>query len=169
MLHGVALALMLLALSAPLAQAHGPCDCLSPASGPSGTRVHATYPIYKVIFNPDRSDLPIGPDSLWQDHRPGAPVTVYRDEWRYSSENLNSGGSFTIPQARPGRYLIALYDGGEGGVHYSWDWFTVTPEKAEAASSSEADPTRISPWFAVLSAAAALAIGVAVGLRIRHG
>ncbi len=58
-----------------MALAHGPCGCLEPASGPPGTRVRTAYPIYKVIFNPDRTDLAIGPESLWRRHRGGAAAS----------------------------------------------------------------------------------------------
>lgn len=113
-----------LLLAPAAAGAHGPCGCLAPASGPPGTAVAAGYPVYKVVFNPDRADLGIGPAALWGRHRPGAPATVLRREWRYGRRYAE--GRFTVPPAAPGRYLVALYDGGEGGAHYSWETFTVT-------------------------------------------
>lgn len=151
MLRLVATAALALAAVAPgPARAHGPCGCLTPREGPPGTKVHARYPLYKVIFNPDRTDLAIGPKNLWSLHHGGPPITVYRTTWRYSPGPLNQGGSFVIPRAAPGRYLIALYDGGEGGQHYSWETFTVrkarpstTTRPAKRTNSSDGVPTGI--------------------------
>ena len=105
-----------------VALAHGPCGCLEPASGPPGTRVHAAYPIYKVIFNPDRSDLSIGPESLWRRHRGGPPVTVYRRTWRYSRRPRDVRDPARVARPLSRRALRR----GESGVHYSWETFTVT-------------------------------------------
>ena len=158
-----------LAALTPAAAAHGPCGCLEPTSGPVGTSVSARYPIYKVIFNPDRADLGIGPESLWREHRPGAPVTIYRDTWRYSRKPRNDGGNFRIPAAAPGRYLIALYDGGEGGQHYSWDTFTVTGARAIAPPRDEPEEASWLPaaGAGILALLAGLGIGLALGPRIR--
>ena len=83
------------------AVAHGPCNCVTPPSGPPGTRVTIAYPIYKVIFNPDRSDLAIGPQTLWMLHRKGTPQVLYREPWRYSRTPFNDGGVVTIPRVAP--------------------------------------------------------------------
>jgi hypothetical protein len=47
------------------ALAHGPCGCLAPREGPPGTKVHARYPIYKVIFNPDRTAHAASREGYW--------------------------------------------------------------------------------------------------------
>jgi hypothetical protein len=162
-------ALAVLAAVPAVALAHGPCRCLEPASGPPGTEVRADYPIYKVIFNPDRADLTIGPESLWRRHRPGPPVTVYRQTWRYSRRPPNQGGTFTIPRAAPGRYLVALYDGGESGMHYSWETFTVTRAPARAARAEDADDGGGIPgWLLAVAVAAALAAGFGAGSAARR-
>jgi len=36
------------------------------------------------------------------------------------------GFSFEAPRAAAGRYLLLIYDGTEGGGHYTWDFVTVT-------------------------------------------
>ena len=165
----VAALLAALAAAPSVALAHGPCGCLEPASGPPGTRVRADYPIYKAIFNPDRSDLTIGPESLWRQHHGGAPVTVYRQTWRYSRRPPNRGGTFSIPRAAPGSYLVALYDGGEGGAHYSWETFTVTRAAAPARTPSIQDPSGGIPrWVLAAIAAAALAAGFGAGNAARR-
>lgn len=159
--------LTLTGLPTASAQAHGPCGCLEPASGPPGTQVTAAYPIYTVIFNPDRADLGIGPKSLWGLHQPGTPVTVYRTSWRYSKAPLNRGGSFTIPAARPGRYLVALYDGDEGGQHYSWGSFTVTAGKAVEPATTW---SRSASWRpSVVLAVGGMVVALVVGVGIGHG
>ena len=73
---------LLVALAAGSASAHGPCGCLTPTEGPPGTKVRVAYPLYKVIFNPDRTDLAIGPKPLWKEHHGGPPITVFRQTWR---------------------------------------------------------------------------------------
>ena len=112
-----------LLLLAPAAAAHGPCGCLEPASGPPGTVVRADHPLMRVIFNPARADLGIGPARLWRRHRPGPARVLLRRPYRYPPEY--GPGRFTIPRVAPGRYLVALHDGGEGGAHYSWGTITV--------------------------------------------
>ena len=152
-----------------VALAHGPCGCLEPASGPPGTRVRADYPIYKVIFNPDRTDLSIGPENLWRRHRGGPPVTVHRSTWRYSRRPPNRGGTFVIPRAAPGRYLVALYDGWESGVHYSWETFTVTRAAAAArAPGTEKSSDGVPAWVLVATVAAALAAVFGAGSAARR-
>lgn len=166
----VALAvLVLMASTTGAARAHGRCGCLKPESGPAGTRVTAGYPIFKVIFNPDRSDLGIGPHALWKDHRGPPPMMVYRETWRYSGRALNGGRAFTVPRVPPGRYLVALYDGGEGGQHYSWETFTVTGSAA-ARPTSNSGSSSSTPALAIVigAAAAGLLIGYVIGTRRRR-
>lgn len=159
------------ALASEPAIAHGPCGCLTPREGPPGTKVNARYPLYKVIFNPDRTDLAIGPRRLWSQHHGGPPITVYRTTWRYSRGPLNHGGTFVIPRAAPGRYLIALYDGGEGGQHYSWETFTVhkanpntTVSKGEQTSSTD----DVSKGLFIAGILAGLLSGLAGGTLLRR-
>src|SRR5918995_1833628 len=81
----VAVAIAAAALGAEPVHAHGPCGCLAPASGPAGSTVSVAGPAYKIVFNPDRTDLGIGPRSLWREHRRGlAPTVVLRRTYRYS-------------------------------------------------------------------------------------
>ena len=159
-----------LAAMPAVAGAHGPCGCLSPATGPPGTEVHAAYPIYKVILNPDRADLAIGPEELWARHHGGPPVTVYRRTWRYSRRPPNRGGTFTVPTAEPGRYLVALYDGGEGGVHYSWETFELTaaaprPPAREPGSGGVSTTVLVGGLVAALLAGAGAGAGAALRRR----
>lgn len=132
----VAAVVLLVALAPGPASAHGPCGCLRPTEGSPGTKVRVAYPLYKVIFDPDRTDLATGPKPLWKEHRGDPPITVFRQTWRYSKRPLNHGGTFVVPRVAPGRYLVALYDGGEAGAHYSWETFTVLrPDRAPVTST----------------------------------
>ena len=93
-------------------------------------------------------------------------MTVYRQTWRYLRRPLNRGGSFVIPRAAPGRYLVALYDGGEGGAHYSWETFTVTGAPARATTRADSGDG-IPGWVLGGAVAAALAIGFGAGIVAR--
>lgn len=166
---GTVMALALALAIAPTTQAHGPCDCLAPARAAPGARVAIDYPVFKVVFNPDRADLGIGPESLWARHRPGAPITVLRREWRDGRPPARPGG-FTVPDVAPGRYVVALYDGDEGGAHYSWETLTVTRAAARAARPAPApanDDGGIPVPLAVGIGAAALLAGLVLGRRVR--
>ena len=33
---------------------------------------------------------------------------------------------FRVPRVAPGRYAVIIYDGAEGGTHYTWSFFRVT-------------------------------------------
>lgn len=172
MLRFVAVAVLVVAaVVPPRAFGHGPCACLTPPAGPPGTRVHAAYPLYKAIFNPDRADLAIGPESLWSLHRGGPTITVYRATWRYSRRPLNKGGSFVVPRIAPGRYLVALYDGGEGGAHYSWETFTVRPGTAARPLSTAPRPGAsdgVSPGLFAGGIVAALVAGLVGGAAFQR-
>jgi hypothetical protein len=153
---------------APAAAAHGPCQCLTPSSGPPGTRVRAMYPLYKVVFNPDRTDLGIGPEPLWALHRPGVPLVVLGRRWHYADLPLDPG-SFTIPPARPGRYLIALYDGGEGGSHYSWASFRVRAGRPPPADRPPRDDSGGAIPLPLVAGVAVVALAAGFGLGRRSG
>ncbi|MEJ7785061.1 MAG: hypothetical protein WKF96_09680 [Solirubrobacteraceae bacterium] len=64
-----------------------------------------------------------------------------------------------IPDATsPGRYLVALYDGEEGGAHYTWASYQVTAGAASGASPRDDDANE-TPTLAIWIAAAAGLIG----------
>lgn len=168
----VALVLSAHALGDEPALGHGPCGCLTPASGPPGTTVSGGAGAYKVVFNPDRTDLLIGPKSLWRQHRPGhTPSVVYRKTYSYSDLPLTGPVDFRVPSVRPGRYLVSIYDGSEGGAHYTWEYFRVTERQAEDAApeaSDQAPPvisgdTGVPVLTAVIAGVAGLLLGLLVG------
>lgn len=134
--------------------------------------VSAASPTYKVVFNPDRTDLAIGPKPLWRDHRRGvAPTVVFRTTYRYSDLPLTGPVEFQVPAAPPGRYLVSVYDGSEGGAHYTWEYFRVTERQAEAPATRApapsppptAEATGVSLLAAVLVGVSALLVGLLLG------
>jgi hypothetical protein len=108
-----------LLIAAVPAAAHGPCGCTTPTAAMPGERLVSGYPTIRVVWNPVAADLLIGPDDLARDHVAGQPRVVLQERPRPGP------ASFRVPVTAPGRYLVLLYDGTEGGVHYSWDYITV--------------------------------------------
>jgi hypothetical protein len=100
-------------------------------------------------------------------------MTVLRRTWRYSRTPSNRGATFAIPDVAPGQYLVALYDGGEGGAHYSWDTLTVLREDERVTGRATGTPPSggvAVPTFvgAVLAAGCAGLIGGAALRRFRR-
>jgi hypothetical protein len=121
-------------MTAVPAVAHGPCGCIRPATATPGERLASTYPTIKIVWNPVPADLLIGPDYLGRDHVDGQPRVVLQEQPQPAS------ASFQVPATAPGLYLVLLYDGTEGGAHYSWDYITVRPGPRSAPS---AGPTAV--------------------------
>ena len=117
-----------LLVTAVPAVAHGPCGCIKPASATPGEQLASTYPTIKIIWNPVPADLLIGPDYLGRDHIDGQPRVVLQEQPQPAL------ASFQVPATAPGRYLVLLYDGTEGGAHYSWDYITVRSGPRSAPS-----------------------------------
>ena len=165
----MAVAASAFAVSAGPVSAHGPCACLTPASGASGTTVAAATGAYKVVFNPDRTDLGIGPKSLWEAHRPGVVATVVlRSPYTYSDLPLRGPVEFRVPVAPPGRYLVSIYDGSEGGSHYTWEYFRVTERQTPTtARRPGSEATGVSSLTVVAISLAAFASGLFVGWLAR--
>jgi hypothetical protein len=161
-----------LLMTAVPAAAHGPCGCIRPAAARPGEQLVSTVPTIKLIWNPVPSDLLIGPDYLGRDHVDGQPRVVLQEQPQPAV------ASFQVPATAPGRYLVLMYDGTEGGVHYSWDYITVRPGSSSASSTGPTVVTTATahqggrgvPVLAVLSAAllALLAVGRIVWAR-KHG
>jgi len=138
-----------------IASAHGPCpDCIRPDdSAQPGERLEVDYPTIRAVWNPPRPVLERGPKPdcygcqlrLWRFHNVEVPSSVV-----FTSGKRQERFSFTVPRVPPGRYLVSLFDGGEGGVHYTWDFVEVT---ASAPTAIEQDPFPL----------VAVAIGIGVG------
>jgi hypothetical protein len=111
------------------ANAHGPCPtCVEPARVSPGDTLTINYPTYKAILNPTRRQLTLGPKpncygcllGLWKDRVRGVP-SVSLGTWRPPRPSLR----LDTPAVPTGRYLIALFDGSEGGTHYTWDFVSI--------------------------------------------
>jgi hypothetical protein len=69
---------------------------------------------------------------------------------------------FVVPDVPPGKYIVVMYDGSEGGRHYTWNTFKVTG----AAPADGEDPTDNQPaqsTMAWLIAGGMLVLGLAAG------
>jgi hypothetical protein len=152
------------------AAAHGPCGCIKPTAATPGKRLVSTTPTIKIVWNPVRDDLLIGPDFLGRAHVAGQPRVVLQEQ---PQRGL---ATFAVPATAPGRYLVLLYDGTEGGMHYSWDYITVrsaprSPASAQPTTAMTAPARRPdgleSPVVLGLAATliALLGVGVFVGAR----
>ena len=152
------------------ADAHGPCGCIKPTAATPGERLVSSTPTIKIVWNPVRDDLFIGPDFLVRAHVAGQPRVVLQEQ---SQPGL---ATFTVPATAPGRYLVLLYDGTEGGVHYSWDYITVrsaprSPPSTQQGTSMTAHgrrrdglQSRVVLGLAV-ALLALLGVGIFVGVR----
>ncbi len=144
-------ALAAFTLSAEVTVAHGPCDCLFPVVGQPGASVtvasggrvlkrRLNWPAYKVIFNPRPSAFGTsGSDSGYASaYQAEAPTTkVFSRSYKHPVR----GARFRVPRsARSGLYLVMIFDGSEGGQHYTWDYFHVLGPSPQ--SSSEPGPIR---------------------------
>lgn len=156
----VALAMIVLAVPA---DAHGPCGCTFPTAGSPGVRVTSRSPAYKVVVNPRERDFTIGPGGLASAYRPEAPTPTVLSRSRRSIPRRTS---FRMPAMPPGVYLLLIFDGSEGGTHYTWDYFHVLGNAAPAPQRSARDTSPAEGVLGVLGAAM-LAGGVLVLVRYR--
>jgi len=127
-----------------------------------------------VVFNPDRTDLGVGPKSLWQADRPGlVPTMVFRSPpYKYSDLPLRGPVEFRVPVAPPGRYLVSIYDGSEGGSHYTWEYFRVKERQTPATARRPArglgnEATGVSSRTVVALSLTAFVSGLSVGWLAR--
>jgi hypothetical protein len=114
----------------PVALAHGPCDCLFPQVAEAGTEVRITggpaaeeagrsgWPVYRVIFNPQPA-LMGAAAYMGGAYNPAEPTLVFK---LAPQRKTTRNGSFIAPRVSPGVYFVAIYDGSEGGSHFTWDY-----------------------------------------------
>jgi hypothetical protein len=154
----------LLLFGAAPAAAQGPCPhCIEPATARVHSKLRVGYPTVQAVWNPPRRVLTKGPKPncygcnlrLWRFHVEGSPSYVVHDGPRVP------GFVFRAPHVKPGRYLVALFDGSEGGTHYTWDFVRLEaglPEpEAEDALPDWVLPVAIGGGL-LLAAMAALAL-----------
>lgn len=118
------LVVILVVLIATPAQAHGPCGCLTPRRGSTATRVSIPRSmVMKIVWNPRPVTFPTG--SLMKRHARRSYEAQEKTLTLYERPRARSGGAFEVPMVRPGRYMVQIFDGTEGGGHYTWGFFTV--------------------------------------------
>lgn len=148
------------------AAAHGPCPrCIEPSSARVDSKLRVDYPTFRAVWNPPRRVLTKGPKPncygcnlrLWRHHVKGSPSVVLYDGIR------QPGFVARAPDVRPGRYLVALFDGSEGGTHYTWDFVQV-----EAGLPEKAADEKLSGWVIGLAVGAGLLAAAAATLALRN-
>jgi hypothetical protein len=145
-----------LALSAA-ALGHGPCDCTrrdSAVQVEPGDRLTIAAPVIEVIWNPRPEELRIDPSPLIADDYVAGTPTVTVLARRAKRYHLPG---FRVPDVPDGRYLVAIYDGSEGGDHYTWD-YVVVRRSQPAAMGRTSGSSRA--WIWVLLGALGATAGV---------
>lgn len=157
------------------AAAHGPCgdSCFSTYSGAPGDEVDILGPeAVLVVWNPAPNTMALGVPGSDKDcdtrcaaakpiyHHDEPAIVLHRSDERELV-------SFEVPDTEPGEYVIAVYDGGESGLHYTWEIFEVLagpdsePDPDGAPSPDKQGP--VWPW-----AAAAFVLGAVAGWTIKR-
>jgi hypothetical protein len=148
------------------AAAEGPCPhCIEPSTARADSKMRVDYPTLRAIWNPPRRLLTQGPKpgcygcslGLWHFHKKNSPSVVVFNGPR------EPGFVFRAPDVKPGRYLVALFDGSQGGTHYTWDFVTLQgglPEKA----ADDGMPG----WVIAVAIGAGLLVALAAFLALRR-
>ena len=162
---GLFLAFLAVLIQGPSAAAQGPCrDCIEPATARADGKLQVDYPTVRAIWNPPRRVLTLGrkPDcygcrlGLWRFHVEGSPSYVVFNGPR------QPGFGFRAPDVEPGRYLVALFDGSQGGTHYTWDFV-----KVEAGLPELAADEKLSGWVLALAIGGGLVLAAIAALALR--
>lgn len=149
-------------LVSPLpAEAHGPCrtgaqtsGCLEPPSGPPGTRVTILgTAVYRAVWN---ENVPYDSQSLYR--RAARTLELLNIRESPLSTEVARRVQFVVPEVAPGDCPIAIYDGAEGGSHYTWDVFSITAPSASG---------RFAPVWLLPAGGVLLAAAIWLGLRRR--
>ena len=148
------------------AGAHGPCPrCIEPSDARADSKLRVDYPTFRAIWNPPRRILTQGPKPdcygcnlrLWRFHVEDSPSVVVYDAVR------QPGFVFRAPDVKPGRYLVALFDGSEGGTHYTWDFVTL-----EAGLPEEAADEGLPGWAIALAVGGGVLIAIAAAVALLY-
>lgn len=163
---GAVAAVVLLWLPMAAARAHGPCGCL-PADASAGDTVVVDN-AFRAVWNPARADVYYAQPALVAAHVDGAPRIVLLDRDR---KDARKRARFVVPDVPAGEYLVLLYDGSEGGDHYTWDSVAVRRRPVQAPAGSEAtDSSTGRGGFPTGPVVAGLVVLSAAGglLSVRH-
>lgn len=156
------LAFVLVTLVPDHAIAHGPCgsvssSCLEPNEGPPGTEVttggSGGFEGILAVWNPRPNILALGvPGSSKEcDIKCAEAKSIYHFDQPMvvvAEADDRSQLQFVVPDVPPGKYIVVMYDGSEGGRHYTWNTFKVTAASAATEAASGNDPTQSNRrWF----------------------
>jgi hypothetical protein len=75
-------------------------------------------PAYRVVWNGEGDYL----DPLYATYH----VTDERVVLLFETDRPRRQVRFQVPDVPSGRYPVKIYDGGEGGQHYTWELFKVS-------------------------------------------
>jgi hypothetical protein len=159
--------------------AHGPCgavgsSCLEPNEGPPGTEVTTgDFEGIFAVWNPRPNILALGvPGSSKEcDINCAKAKSIYHFDQPMvvvAEADDRSQLQFGVPDVPPGKYIVVMYDGSEGGRHYTWNTFKVTGvAPADGEDRPTAEPTRsTTAWlFAGGMLVAGLVAGWGLGRR----
>lgn len=175
-----ALAMLFIAATATSSLAHGPCGdhCLSALSGAPGETVDILQPeAVLVIWNPPHNIMALGIPGQDKkcDNRCASQKPIYHLDQQTIIMHRSETPSlvkFDVPDAEPGRYVIAIYDGSESGLHYTWTIFEVLPG-GEAAHDQQTSHARTSagespPSILIASGMALLTLGAILGWLVKR-
>jgi len=153
-------------LLAGTAGAHGPCGCLPRTAVPDERFVLNN--VFRAVWNPTREDIYYRQPALVAAHVNGTPRVVLLDRPR---RDARTRATLRVPDVPAGRYLVLLYDGTEGGRHYTWGSVAVRhrPVKTSPPSRAAASQGGGFPTLPVAAAAALLVAAVASLLALRKG
>lgn len=156
--------------------AHGPCgsvgskSCLEPNEGPPGTEVttggSGGFEGILAVWNPRPNILALGvPGSSKEcDITCAEAKAIYRFDQPMvvvAETDDRSQLQFVVPDVPPGKYIVVMYDGAEGGRHYTWNTFKVTATSATTEGAIENEPKQSDRRW--LLAIGMLVLGIGVG------
>lgn len=166
-------AFLFVALVPHPAIAHGPCgavgsSCLEPNLGPRGTEVTTEgFEGVLAVWNPRPNILALGVPGSSKDCdikcAEAKPIYHFDQPLVVLAEaDHRSQLQFVVPDVPPGKYIVVMYDGSEGGRHYTWNAFKVTGA-AQTDSEDQTESEATQGNTAWLFAGGMLALGLAAG------
>jgi hypothetical protein len=175
------LAFVFVTLGRDHAIAHGPCgsvgsSCLEPNEGPPGTEVTTEgsggFEGILAVWNPRPNILALGvPGSTKDcDIKCAEAKSIYHFDQPMvvvAETDDRSQLQFVVPDVPPGRYIVVMYDGSEGGRHYTWNTFKVTAAPAATEGASDNEPKQSNMrWFLTIGM---LVLGLGAGWVLGRG
>lgn len=140
------------------ATAHGPCRCIEPRIAAPGDELTIPVRTLRAIWNPTDADfnVELGGFRLrnWR-HNPASEAITLAESAKPTEPPL----SVSVPKVPAGLYMLLVFDGSEGGTHFTWEYIWVVADEGAEPSGS---PT----WLLPTALGAAVLLGVAL-FRLR--